>query len=178
MEYGSECTSGTLLNGRGTMKNGGAEPKTPNTLDGCPDGNSGSYHSDESLDKIVVRSGEVNDPGPYDDMVEGARATVIATVFPYGTGANDYADFYYAGDALNPTWKFIGTVKPSQIGSQDLKMSYTLPPGHNQAVRVNFRYKDSASPCATLQFAHWIDRDDLGNLLHCLLCCEISFCHA
>ena len=159
---GSECSSGTLLKGRGTMKSG-EELNRSNTLDGCVDGNAGTYNSDESLDKIVVRSGEVDDSGPYVDMVEGGRATIIATVFPYQSGVNDYADFYYAADASNPIWTFIKTVQPSKIGLQELKTSYTLPTGQNQAVRVNFRYKDSADPCSTMSFPHWIDRDDLGE---------------
>lgn len=141
----------------------GPEQNSSNTLGGCIDGNAGTYNSDESLDKIVVRSGELDDPGPYTDMVEGGNATIIATVFPYQSGANDYADFYYAANASNPSWKFIGTVQPKLSGFQELKISYTLPAGQNQAVRVNFRYKDSASPCSSLQFAHWIDRDDLGK---------------
>ena len=41
-------------------------------LDGCADGNSGNYHSDESIDRIVVSS-------TSGKLVEGSLATITAT---------------------------------------------------------------------------------------------------
>ena len=37
------------------------EDNLPNTIDGCADGSDGLYYSDESLERIVLRSGEVNE---------------------------------------------------------------------------------------------------------------------
>lgn len=155
---GISCDSSNLLNGRGTMS-GGAEPNQPNTIDTCTDGVKGTYHSDESLDGIYVRSGEIDGTGSGVNMVEGGRATIIATVWPYKTGSSDRADFYYAADASNPVWQFIATLYPSGAGQQELKTSYTIPKGINQAVRVNFRYSGSASPCSG---GSYDDTDDLA----------------
>src|SRR6202023_1241955 len=52
---GSGCDSGpSLLLGRDTLA-GGSEPNQPNTINNsCADGTSGTFHSDESNDRIVV----------------------------------------------------------------------------------------------------------------------------
>ena len=129
--YGSKCDSLNLVDGRGNVWNGN-ESNRPNTLDTCNDGNAGSYHSDESIDRIVVVSGEIDGTGSGVDMVEGGRATIIATVWPWLSGGSDYADFYYASDSSNPQWEFIGTKQPTGNGLQEIKMSYNLPSGVNQ----------------------------------------------
>ena len=53
---GNACQSGTLLVGRDTMGSflgGGPEPNQPNTINSaCPDGTSGTFHSDESNDRL------------------------------------------------------------------------------------------------------------------------------
>ena len=158
--YGSSCDSLNLLNGRGTIRNGN-EPNRPNTLDSCTDGNSGSYHYDESIDKIVVRSGEVDGSGSGVDMTEGGRATIEATVYPWSAYA-DYADFYYTADATNPQWKYIGTKKPTGSGLQVIKMAYNLPQGTNQAVRVSFRYQGSQGSNGACSEGYYDDNDDLA----------------
>lgn len=129
--YGSKCDSLDLVNGRGTISNGN-ELNRPNTLDTCTDGNYGSYHFDESIDKIVVVSGEIDGTGSDVDMVEGGRVTIIATVWPWSSGSGDYADFYYASDAFNPQWVLIGTKQPTGSGLQEIKVSYNLPSGASQ----------------------------------------------
>jgi hypothetical protein len=74
------------------------------------------------------------------DMKEGDAVTIEATVFSYGTGAADTADFFYAKDASNPEWIWIKSIKPTQGGLNTLKASYILPGNStNQAVRVNYR---------------------------------------
>src|SRR5262249_803819 len=52
---GSDCDTGTLLlNGRDTLL-GGTEPHQPNTIaNACPDGTLGTYHDDESIDRLRV----------------------------------------------------------------------------------------------------------------------------
>lgn len=160
--YGSECDSLNLLDGRGLMKYGN-EIHSPNTLKKlCQDGNSGSYHNDESIDRIVVRSGEEDGNGSGIDMIEGGIATIIATVYPWRNGGNDFADFYYASDSANAQWIYIGTKQPIGSGAQELKMSYTLPQGSNQAVRVNFRYRGVQGANGACSNGSYDDTDDLA----------------
>ena len=146
---GSSCDSNNLAAGRANL---GPESNQPNTLDGCADGTSGSYQSDESLENIVVRTLDLF------DMVEGATVEIEATVFAWSTGASDTADFYYAADANSPSWTYIGSVTPPGGGIQTLTQQYTLPAAGTHAVRVNFRYQGSAGSCTT---GAYDDRDDL-----------------
>jgi hypothetical protein len=159
--YGLSCDSLSLLNGRDAITSGN-EPNRPNTLDSCSDGSLGSYHSDESIDKIIVRSGELDGSGTGVDMAEGGRATIIATVYPYNNGGDDFADFYYASDAFNPIWQFIGTKQPVGGGLQELTMTYDLPSGPNQAVRVNFRWKGAQGTNGACSSGSYDDTDDLA----------------
>ena len=155
--FGSECSSSTLLNGRGNLYNG-TELNMPNTIDGCSDGDGGSYLSDESLEKIVIRSGSIDGAGAGGLLEAGKQATIIASVFPFLDGSDNSADFFYADDAHNPVWTYIGTLKPSQGGLQDLAMEYTIPSGQFQAVRVNFRSFGNIGSCTNGIFD---DRDDI-----------------
>ena len=129
--YGSMCDSLALVNGRGSLENG-IESNRPNTLDACDDGSAGTYRVDESIERIAVVSGEIDGSGSGGDMIEGGRATIIATVWPWKTGDADYADFYFASDSFNPQWVLIGTKQPTGSGLQDIKMSFDLPSGVNQ----------------------------------------------
>jgi hypothetical protein len=147
-----------LLNGRGSVESG-SESNEPNTADGCADGSYGVYHEDESVDKIVVRAGGISDPVLGIDLEAGKPATVVATVYAYNDGSEDYADFYYARDAYNLTWEYIGTVQPSQGGIQELMVQYIIPDGVTQAVRVIFRQLGNAtSSCSE---GGYKDMDDL-----------------
>ncbi len=73
--FGSRCDSVGLLKGRGKFKKG-SEPNRPNTLNTCSDGNDGSYHSDESIDKIIVSRAD----GGSGDFTEGDKVTITANV--------------------------------------------------------------------------------------------------
>ena len=147
---GASCDSGTLLVGRGTLS-GGAEPNQPNTINNsCADGNSGTFHSDESDDRIAISS---TDGGP---LTAGKTAQVTATVWAYDT--TDALDLYSAADATNPNWTFLSTITPSAAGAQTLSTTFTLPAGGLQAVRAHFRYQGSASPCST---GSYDESDDL-----------------
>jgi hypothetical protein len=150
---GSSCDSGTsLLLGKDTMS-GGAEPNQPNNINAaCADGTSGTFHSDESNDRIVVTS----TGGGL--LTHGQTVTVTATVWAWNTGSSDSLDLYYAANANSPTWVFIGTIVPPAGGAQALSATYTLPTGSLQAVRANFRYLGSASSCST---GAYDDHDDL-----------------
>ena len=146
---GSECDSVSLLDGRAGL---GPESNQPNTLDSCTDGTSGSYHSDESNDRIIVRTvGGGN-------FAAGATVEVEATVWAWSTGSNDTLDLYYAADANNPSWVYITSISPSAGGAQTLSAQYTLPSGNLQAVRANFRYNGSQSSCSG---GSYDDADDL-----------------
>jgi hypothetical protein len=150
---GTSCDSGaSLLLGKDTMS-GGAEPNQPNTINSsCADGTSGTFHSDESNDRIVVTS---TNGGA---LTHGNTVTVTATVWAWNTGSSDSLDLYYAANANSPSWVFIGTIVPPAGGAQPLSATYTLPTGSLQAVRANFRYLGSASSCST---GTYDDHDDL-----------------
>jgi hypothetical protein len=127
----------------------------------CADGSAGEYHYDQSLDKIVIKS------STSEAMMEGSQATITATVFPVssndGTLSYDYADFYYASDASNPVWVYIGTESPNLAikSAQNLDMTYTLPKGTTQAVRVNFRFLGNRGANKGCSGGAYDDTDDL-----------------
>jgi len=150
---GSSCDSGaTLLNGK-DMMSGGAEPNQPNSINSsCSDGTLGTFHSDESNDRIKVASTNGG------SLTHGNTATITATVWAWNTGSSDALDLYYAANANSPSWVFIGTIVPTAGGAQTLSVTYTLPTGSLQAVRANFRYLGSASSCST---GSYDDHDDL-----------------
>ncbi|MBZ5663606.1 MAG: hypothetical protein LAO30_03295 [Acidobacteriia bacterium] len=151
---GSSCDSGaSLLLGKDTMS-GGAEPNQPNTINNsCADGTSGTFHSDESNDRLMVASTSAG------AMTQGTTVTVTATVWAWSTGSSDSLDLYYAANANSPSWVLIGTIVPPAGGAQAISRTYTLPTGSTlQAVRANFRYQGSASSCST---GAYDDHDDL-----------------
>jgi subtilase family serine protease len=150
---GTSCDSGpSLLLGRDHMS-GGAEPNQPNTINNsCADGTTGTFHSDESNDRIVVAS---TSGGP---LTHGTTATVTATVWAYSGYTSDALDVYYAPNANSPSWTFIKTIVPTKAGAQTLSTTFTLPTGSLQAVRAQFRYLGRASSCTT---GSYNDHDDL-----------------
>jgi hypothetical protein len=150
---GSSCDSGTsLLNGRDTLS-GGAETHQPNTINSsCADGTSGTFHSDESNDRLMIATTDGS------ALTHGKTVKVTATVYAYSTGSSDSLDLYYAPNANTPVWTLIGTIKPTAGGVQTLSGTFTLPTGALQAVRANFRYLGSASSCST---GAYDDHDDL-----------------
>jgi hypothetical protein len=133
---------------------GGAETNQPNTINStCADGTSGTFHSDESNDRLLVATTDGTNLAP------GKTVTVTATVWAYSTGSSDALDLYYAADATNPSWVFIKTIVPPAGGAQALSTTYTLPSGGSlQAVRAQFRYQGTASSCTS---GAYNDRDDL-----------------
>jgi leucyl aminopeptidase len=139
------------LLGRDTLS-GGAEPNQPNNINSsCSDGTSGTFHSDESNDRLVVTSSAGS-------LTHGTTVTVTATVWAYSSYTSDHLDLYYAANANSPTWVLIGTFTPAGSGARSISATYTLPTGSLQAVRANFRYNGSASSCST---GAYDDHDDL-----------------
>lgn len=149
---GTSCDSGpSLLLGRDHIS-GGAEPNQPNTINNsCADGTTGTFHSDESNDRIVVTSSSGS-------LTHAKTATVSATVWAYAGFTSDALDLYYAANANSPSWVFIKTIVPTKAGAQTLSTTFTLPTGSLQAVRAQFRYLGSASSCTT---GSYNDHDDL-----------------
>ncbi|MFY0571461.1 M20/M25/M40 family metallo-hydrolase [Archangium lansingense] len=146
---GAGCDSGSLLNGRGGL---GPEVNKPNTINAsCTDGASGTYHSDESNDRLKVATTDGT------NLAAGKQVTVTATVWAY-SASSDTLDLYYTANASSPSWTLIGSYKPSGSGVQTITANYTLPAGANQAIRANFRYQGSAGTCTT---GSYDDRDDL-----------------
>jgi hypothetical protein len=152
---GKSCDTGTsLINGRDTMS-GGNEPNQPNTInDSCADGTSGTYHSDESIDRMVVAT---NDGQAF---AGGKTVTVSVTVWCYTSSpSSDHLDVYYTSNAASPSWTAISTQACTAGGLQTLTATYTLPStGTNHAVRANYRYNGSQSSCTT---GSYDDHDDL-----------------
>jgi hypothetical protein len=149
----SGCDSGpSLLLGRDTLS-GGSEPNQPNTINNsCADGTSGTFHSDESNDRLVVATTDGS------AFAAGKTVKVSATVWAYSGFTSDHLDLYYAANASSPSWVLIATITPTAAGAQTLSANYTLPNGGLQAVRAQFRYLGSASSCTT---GSYNDHDDL-----------------
>jgi hypothetical protein len=148
---GSSCDSGaTLLLGRDGR---GPEPNQPNTInDSCADGTSGTFHADESNDRLKVSTVDGTSFAP------GKMVRVEASVWAWTTPSADRLDLYYAANAASPSWTFLATLTPTVAGASTLSATYALPSGGLQAVRARFRYQGSATPCGT---GSYNDHDDL-----------------
>ena len=148
---GRSCDSGpALLLGRDGK---GPEPNQPNTInDSCADGTLGTYHADESNDRITVST--VDGSG----FAAGKQVRIDATVWAWVTPTSDKLDLYYAANANSPVWTFIATLTPAGSGQRVLSATYTLPAGTLQAVRARFRYEGTAAACLAGSFD---DHDDL-----------------
>ena len=149
---GCGCNTGTLINGRGTMT-GGAETNQPNTVNGsCADGNSGTYHTDESIDKMVIKS---VDEGL---ITTGKQVKVDVTVWCYSNA--DKLDLYYATNAATPTWTTLATdLGCTASGAKTFSHTFTVGNVTGQhAIRGQFRYQGTPGTCTT---GGYNDRDDV-----------------
>lgn len=144
----SGCDSGSLLDGRGP-----SEPNQPNTISSsCADGASGTYHVEESLDALHVRTLDGSSFAP------GKLVRVDATVWVYSATSN-YLDLYGAADANAPAWTYIGTFSAAGSGRQVVTAEYVLPSGTLQALRGVWRY--GAGAPASCAAGSYDDHDDL-----------------
>ncbi len=159
---GSSCDSTTLVDGRAGL---GPESNQPNTLDGCADGTSGTYHSDESNDRIVISTLDSS------NFTEGATVQVDATVWAWNDGSQDTLDLYYAADANSPVWNLITSIPAPGGGARTLSTTYTLPSGSLQAVRASFRYQGSEASCSN---GNWDDADDLVFAVESASGCSVN----
>jgi hypothetical protein len=134
----------------------GPEPNQPNTInDSCADGTSGTFHGDESNDRVKVSTLDTTNFAP------GKTVRIDATGWVYASApTSDHVDFFYAANASSPAWTLITTVTPtsSQTGAQTFSATYTLPSGSVQAVRVQWRYNSTNAACSA---GGYNDRDDL-----------------
>jgi Big-like domain-containing protein len=147
-DIGASCDSGALLDGRWF-----SEPGTPSTIGRtCADGTLGSYHGDESLDRLVVSTLDGT------ALAAGKTVRIDATVWAYASFTFDALDLYAAANAASPSWVSLGTLLPTTGGAQTLSATYVLPAGPVQAIRGQFRYGSSTGPCTSGDFN---DRDDL-----------------
>ena len=94
----------------------------------------------------------------------GELATIVATVYVWDDD-DDTADFFYAVNASNPVWVYIGSANPTvEKQLTDIEMTYTIPSGSDvQAVRVQFTYDEgpSTDPCEDGGDKEYFDRDDV-----------------
>ena len=145
---GRSCDTGGLVSGRAS-----SEPNASNTVNrSCADGGGSGAGS---IDRVRVASASGS------NFAAGEQVTVSATV-PSMMYVDDAVDFFYAADATDPRWTYIGSGTPGSgtPGSTavTLSASYRLPEGGLQAVRVQYRRGGSAVVCAAGALN---DRDDL-----------------
>jgi hypothetical protein len=149
---GASCDSGALLVGRAAL---GPEPKFPNTVGGsCGDGAGGTFHSDESLDRIRVST---LDGSP---LAPGKTVRIEVTVWAWAGYSSDKLDLFATGNAQAPAWTLIGTLAPTRAGQQVLTTTYVLPAGPRQALRGQFRYLGGATTACSV--GAFDDHDDLA----------------
>lgn len=147
---GAACVSGGALRGRSAQ---GPEANAPNTVDACPDGPAGSYHSDESIDSLAVTTLDGS------SLQFGRTVRIDVRVWAHSGYQADRLDLFYSPSASNPTWTLIGTQTPVAPGESTMSAIYTLPYGSTtQAIRAQFRYGGSPEACTNGVFN---DRDDL-----------------
>lgn len=133
-----------------------------NTLDGCTDGTSGSYLSDESVESVTVVATD-SAGNPVEGVLSaGGFAKIKAVVHAYSNGAGTFVDFFKTSDIASPTWVPLnsGTSPVGQGGLVDVEspafqLSNTAA---IQAVRVGIRFQGSQSPCPT---GGYDENDDL-----------------
>jgi hypothetical protein len=144
----ASCDSVSLLVGRAGL---GPEPSAPNTLAGsCADGTGGVFHSQPSLDRLVVTGADGG------ILRQGRGARIQATAWVSSTA--DRLDLYRAANASAPSWTYLTTLVPGGTGSRVLQATYTLPAGNRQAVRARFRSGGTPGPCGAGALD---DHDDL-----------------
>jgi len=143
----------SLLQCRGTT----GESNAPNTINGCADGNSGSCHSDESIEAITIATSDGTSC-----LTPGQQVTVTVSAYCWGTA--DYVTFYYATNASSPSWTKVGSTQQAPgSGYKTFTWTFTLSgtAGTMQAVRAQMTY--NADPGTNACYSgSYNDRDDLA----------------
>lgn len=135
------CDTGTLVTGRGTMTSGNEPQSAVNVIDGCVDGNLGTYGTAESLDRLVLRT---DDGGP---LAAGRPVHVDGDVIANSGAATtpDRFEVYWASTTASGaiSWQQAGsTVTVSTPGSQTVSVPFTLPAG---AIAIRGRFGQAAA---------------------------------
>ena len=147
----SFCDSGGLIDGRANL---GPETNTPNTIAAsCLDGTAGTYHIDESLDRLKVST---VDGTP---LAAGKTVKIEATVWVWGF-TSDFLELYFAPDATAPVWTPIASGLTGTVSQtlQVLSTTFVLPSATLPAIRGSWRFGGTAATCSTGSFD---DHDDL-----------------
>ena len=150
---GCGCDTGTLVRGRGTTSGGGFETNAPNTLGGtCLDGNTGVYHSDESIDKLVLKTADRG------TIVPGKQVQLDVTA--WCQSSTDRVDLYYTTNAASPSWSVLATnLACTGSGPKVFSKSFTVgSPTGNHAIRAQIRYGGVLNTCSS---GGYNERDDL-----------------
>ena len=149
---GNVCDSGALLNGRGNMS-GGPESNQPNTINNsCSDGSAGTFHVDESIDRIKVSTTDGSTLAP------GKLVNIEVTYWAPFTDS-DFLDLYYLPDASSSNWIYMTTLQPQATGLNVVTAVRLLGGNGNlQAVRAILRFGGSNALCSAGIFN---DHDDL-----------------
>ncbi|HXR44957.1 MAG TPA: hypothetical protein VN759_09135, partial [Pseudolysinimonas sp.] len=143
------CDSFGLVDGRGPL---GPEPNAPNAINGsCSDTTSGTYHVNDSIDRIRVVS---TDGGPF---TTNHPARVEVGVWAYNSNAS--VTLYHAPSAASPQWTKVGYKNIWATEYSTLTFDLTLTEGSQQAVRaVLVRGGITGGACPTAEVR---DIDDL-----------------
>ena len=150
---GLSCVADTsLLSCRGTT----GEANAPNTIDGCADGNSGSCHSDESIESITVTAADGSSC-----LSPGQSVTVQISAYCYSNA--DYITLFYSTNASTPSWTKVGsTQQATGSGTKTFMWTMTLSgtAGSSQALRAQMTYNADPGTAACAS-GNYNDRDDL-----------------
>src|ERR1039458_5714726 len=144
LTVGTFCDTGGMIDGRGLL---GPETNTPNTINAtCIDGTAGTYHYDESLDRLKIST--------TDGSLLAAGKTVLIEATEWSYSTSDSIDLYFAPDATNPVWTLLVT-QPTTVSQQlqVLSTTFVLPSATLPAIRGNFRYVGAPGSCIDLYFA-------------------------
>jgi len=150
---GCGCDTVTLIRGRGTTGGGGYETNAPNTLNGtCLDGNSGTYHVDESIDKMVLKTLDRS------TIVPGKQ--VQLDVSAWCQSATDRVDLYYTTNAASPSWSPLATnLACTGPGAKVFTRTFTVgSTAGAHAIRAQIRYGGLLNTCSA---GSYNERDDL-----------------
>lgn len=152
----SGCSSGSLLVSRGAVTDA-PEPNAPNTLNGvCADGDLGVFHSDESIDVLLLETADAS------DFSLGDVVNLTATVWAIDAG--DTLHVYYAPNVSAPEWTLVQSFPNLATGEHVLTTSFTLGWGGNRrALRAVMTYSgDDQHPTEpTCVVSDYADHDDL-----------------
>jgi hypothetical protein len=152
------CKSGALLDGRGPL---GPEPNQPNTIgEACADGINGTYHGDESLDRLGIYTLDGSKLAP------GKRVRIEAKTWAYveSPTVGDKLDLWLAADASNPSWTCLTTLVPTTWGPTMLTYDTDLPldGGPQMAIRGTLRWTGGPETClVACGTDSWDENDDL-----------------